>query len=145
MGIPPSATNTHTMQSLLFLSLLPMALASPYGGLPDPLIPTGLATDTGKWGVERVNPNTPVVAKVHPVVHPVHYVHPIHHIGKRQAEEAAEEAPAEEASTKEAPAVKPFVYFGKTPIVHHPIVHPIVHPVVHHGLLGLHRPLVYHG
>merc|ERR1712002_767748 len=141
MGIPPSATNTHTMQSLLFLSLLPMALASPYGGLPDPLIPTGLATDTGKWGVERVNPNTPVVAKVHPVVHPVHYVHPVHHIGKRQAEEAAEEAPEEEVAAKEAPAVKPFVYFGHAPLVHHPIVH----PVVHHGLIGLHRPLVYHG
>merc|ERR1711881_100324 len=114
----------NTMQSLLLLSLLPLALASPYGGLPDPLIPTGLATDTGKWGVERVNPNTPVVAKVHPVVHPVHYVHPLHHIGKRQAEEAAEEAPEEEVA-----AVKPFVYFGHAPLVHHPIVH----PVVHHG------------
>merc|ERR1711881_86952 len=131
----------NTMQSLLLLSLLPLALASPYGGLPDPLIPTGLATDTGKWGVERVNPNTPVVAKVHPVVHPVHYVHPLHHIGKRQAEEAAEEAPEEEVAAKEAPAVKPFVYFGHAPLVHHPIVH----PVVHHGLIGLHRPLVYHG
>merc|ERR1711955_168790 len=116
-----SISHQHsTMQSLLLVSLLPLALASPYGGLPDPLIPTGLATDTGKWGVERVNPNTPVVAKVHPVVHPVHYVHPIHHIGKREAEEAAEEAPAEKApaveAPKEAPAVKPFVYFGKAPI-----------------------------